>query len=97
LIRRHPEIITIGLVLLVVFALVFLTWANYHYSVQNPGGSDFLPRWVGTRMLLMEGKSPYSEETTREIHQRFYGRPARSDEDQVLFVYPLYSIFVFAP
>ncbi len=97
MIRRHPEIITIGLVLLVSLALVFLTWANYRYSVQNPGGSDFLPRWVGTRMLLMEGKSPYSEETTREIHQRFYGRPARSDEDQVLFVYPLYSIFVFAP
>jgi hypothetical protein len=97
LIRRHPEILTIGLILLAAFALVFLTWANYRYSVQNPGGSDLLPRWVGTRMLLMEGKSPYSDETTREIHQRFYGRPARSDEDQVLFVYPLYSVFVFTP
>jgi hypothetical protein len=74
-----------------------LTWINYRYSVQNPGGSDFLPRWVGTRQFLMKAQSPYSDETTQEIQQRFYGRPARSDEDQVLFVYPFYSIFLFGP
>ncbi|MFM8320088.1 MAG: glycosyltransferase 87 family protein [Chloroflexota bacterium] len=95
--RRRPEILIISLIIAGCLSLVFLTWANYRYSVQNPGGSDLLPRWVGTRLFLMEGKSPYSDEVTGEIHRLFYGRPARSNEDQVLFVYPLYSIFVFGP
>ncbi len=77
--------------------LVGLTLVNYRYSQQNPGGSDFLPRWVGTRQFLMTGQSPYSEQTTQAIQDLFYGRPAQPDEDQVLFVYPFYSIFVFAP
>ena len=88
----------IGLMILAgVVTLVGLTWVNYRYSQQSPGGSDFLPRWVGTREFLMKGLSPYSDETTQEIQQRFYGRPAESDEDQVLFVYPFYSIFIFSP
>jgi hypothetical protein len=95
--RRNPELLYAVLVVLVIAALVILTWTNYRYSVQNPGGSDFLPRWVGTRKFITEGVSPYSEETTREIHQRFYGRPAQADEDQALFVYPLYSTLIFAP
>ena len=54
-------------------------------------------RWVGTRQFLMKAQSPYSEATTQEIQQRFYGRAARNNEDQVLFVYPFYSIFIFGP
>ncbi len=95
--RLPTEIVFALLIALAVISLVFLTWANYRYSVQNPGGSDFLPRWVGTRLFLMEGQSPYSDETTQEIQRLFYGRPARSGEDQVLFVYPFYSIFLFSP
>jgi hypothetical protein len=95
--RLPTELVFALLIALAVISLVFLTWANYRYSVQNPGGSDFLPRWVGTRLFLMEGQSPYSDETTQEIQRLFYGRPARSGEDQVLFVYPFYSIFLFSP
>lgn len=93
--ERTPAIFLV--ILLAIATLTGLTWVNYRYSQQNPGGSDFLPRWVGTRTFLLTGQSPYSEETTREIQQRFYGRLARPDEDQVLFVYPLYSIFIFTP
>jgi hypothetical protein len=96
--KRLPTELVFGLLItLAIIALVFLTWANYRYSLQNPGGSDFLPRWLGTRLFLMEGQSPYSEETTLEIQRQFYGRPARSGEDQVLFVYPFYSILLFSP
>ncbi len=94
---RNNYLVSIVLALLIILALAGLTWINYRYSVQNPGGSDFLPRWVGTRQFLMKAQSPYSEATTQEIQQRFYGRAARSDEDQVLFVYPFYSIFIFGP
>ena len=93
----HNFLVSVVVVALVGLALVGLTWINYRYSVQNPGGSDFLPRWVGTRQFLMKAQSPYSDATTQEIQQRFYGRPARSNEDQVLFVYPFYSIFIFGP
>jgi hypothetical protein len=95
--KRRPEILFAGALILGLLTLALLFRANLYYSIQNPGGSDLLPRWVGVRKFLMEGVSPYSEETTREIHQKFYGRPARADEDQVLFVYPLYSVFVFGP
>lgn len=95
--RLPTELVFALLIVLAAVALIFLTWANYRYSVQNPGGSDLLPRWVGTRLFLMEGQSPYSDETTQEIQRLFYGRPARDGEDQVLFVYPFYSILLFSP
>lgn len=94
---RSPELIFTLIALVVIAVIGLLYWANYTYSVANPGGSDFLPRWVGIRNFLMDGTSPYSEETTAEIQRLFYGRPARPGEDQVLFVYPFYSIFIFAP
>jgi len=94
---RINYLVSIALVVLVVLVLVGLTWINHRYSVQNPGGSDFLPRWVGVRQFLMKAQSPYSDATTQEIQQRFYGRPARSNEDQVLFVYPFYSLFIIGP
>ena len=85
------------ILLIASFILGGLTWVNYRYSLQNPGGSDFLPRWLGTRQFLMTGQSPYSDQTSEQIQRQFYGRLARPDEDQVLFVYPFYSIFIFAP
>ena len=95
--NRRTLITIAGLVLLFVLALSGLTWVNFRYAAQNPGGNDFLPRWIGTRLFLTEGLSPYSDETTREIQLRIYGRIARPGEDQSLFVYPLYSTLVFAP
>ncbi|MBN1146691.1 MAG: DUF2029 domain-containing protein [Anaerolineales bacterium] len=95
--KKHQEIIFIGIILLGIVSLVLLTLMNYRYAVQNPGGSDFVIRWVSARQYLMEGWSPYSDETTRAIQMMFYGRLARPDEDQVLFMYPMYSMIVFAP
>ena len=78
--------------------IVYLLLAYAAYSVftsQIPSGNDFYPRWRGTRALLLEGKDPYSEEVTLEIQRGMYGRPARGDEDQVAFAYPLYvSLFI---
>lgn len=95
--KRNPIRNFLALTLLFGVVTASLYWTNWNYALQNPGGSDFLPRYVGTRLFLLEGKSPYSPETTTQIHRMFYGRPARPDEDQVLFVYPFYSIIIFAP
>lgn len=77
--------------------LVGLTWANYSYAVQNEGINDFAPRWVGARNFLLEGTSPYSDETTSAIQQLVYGQAAAEQDDQALFLYPLYSIYLIAP
>jgi hypothetical protein len=97
LIFRNRAFLIFVLLLLGIATLASLTWVNYRYSRQNPGGSDFLARWVGVRAFLSTGQSPYSKEITWEIQKRFFGRLSEPDEDQVLFVYPFYSIFVFAP
>jgi hypothetical protein len=86
-----------ALVIVALATLVGLTWANYSYSYQNPGGKDFLSRYVATRVFLLEGDSPYSERATREIHKMMYGRPAKANEDQALFVYPFYTVYIMAP
>jgi len=79
---------------------VYLLLAYSAYSVftsQIPSGNDFYSRWRGTRALLLEGKDPYSEEVTLEIQKGMYGRPARGDEDQVAFAYPLYVSLYILP
>ncbi|HVM91902.1 MAG TPA: glycosyltransferase 87 family protein [Terriglobales bacterium] len=64
--------------------------------------SDTLPRWIGTRELLLHGADPYSLEVTREIQRAYYGRALDSQRpadpiDEQRFAYPLFVVFVFAP
>ncbi len=93
-----PSAAAMGLLVVVILMLVAgLTMANHRFAAGSPGGNDFIPRWLGTRLLLVEGQNPYSAETSIAIQEFMYGRPARANEDQVLFVYPLYSALVFTP
>ena len=70
---------------------------NYGFAAQNPGGNDFLVHWVGTRQLLIDGDSPYSDETAVRIQTMAYGRPARPGEHELRVAYPLYSGVLFTP
>jgi hypothetical protein len=88
------RLVALGLIGLV---LASVTLANHRYATNSPGGTDFVSRWLGTRLLLTEGKSPYSEATSRAIQTFVYGGKVKPEKDQVLFAYPLYSIVVFAP
>lgn len=81
--------------MLLLLAGVF--WANYRFAEQNPGGNDFLVHWVGTRSLLVDGLSPYSDEVALRIQNLAYGRPARAGEHELRVAYPLYSMYIFAP
>ena len=80
-----------------LIAIAGLGWFNIQYARQHPGGNDFIPRWLGTRLFLMKGQDPYSQQTTLAIQEMIFGRAARQGEDQSLFVYPFYSSLVFAP
>ncbi len=77
--------------------LICVTWVNFNFARTNPGGSDFLTRWVATRAFLLEGISPYSNEVVHRIQLMAYGRPARPGEDEMRMAYPLYAVVVFAP
>lgn len=74
-----------------------LTVVNLRFTRVSPGGNDFLPRWMGTRLFITERNNPYGAETTAAIQDRMYGRPAEEGEDAALFAYPFYSMLIFAP
>lgn len=85
------------LLLLLLLVAAGLTYANYNFTLQNPGGNDFAMRWLETRFFLLEGISPYSEEASLAAQVMIHGHPAESGQDQALFTYPLYATLIFAP
>lgn len=87
----------IVVVLLVALAIVLLVLGNYFFAKQNPGGTDFLTRWVGLRLFFQKGISPYSDQASLVIQQNIYGHAALPGQDEARFVYPLYSIVFFGP
>jgi hypothetical protein len=72
--------------------------ANYSFVKSQPGGNDFLARWMGARFFL-QGVSPYDDRVGLETQTIIYGHPAdpAKGEDLELFVYPLYSMPLFVP
>ncbi len=95
--RINSTLLIIILLLIFLGILFGITYINYGYSQNNPGGNDFLPRYLGTRLFLLNGWSPYGEQTTEEIQKKIFGRLASDDEDQSLFVYPMYTVLLVAP
>jgi len=81
----------------VIVLLVELGRMNYTYCQQNPGGNDFLVHWMGTRMLLKDGISPYSDQTATQIQIFAYGHPAQPGQHELRVAYPLYSVLLFIP
>lgn len=96
--RVNKSAILVVLVIgLVVSALIGLSWVNYRYTVENPGGNDFLVHWVGMRALIMDDLSPYSDEVALRIQTAAYGRAALPGEHELRVAYPLYSGILFTP
>jgi len=95
---KSTAIITV-VVVLIVGVLIGLTFVNYRFSEENPGGNDFLARWMGARYWIVEGVSPYDQRVTEATQYAIYGRSAYRNrgEDVGHFVYPLYSMVFFAP
>jgi hypothetical protein len=95
--KRPPKWLWIFILILGLGILSLLTWGNYKFTQSNPGGTDFLVHWMGTKNFIKEGVSPYSEETTREIQILQYGREARVGEPDLKFISPFYSIALYLP
>jgi hypothetical protein len=89
---------SLALVAAIIVTYLVLAHCVYQtFTSRVPSGNDFYPRWMGTRAFIMEGRDPYSAEVTLDIQRGLYGRPAREDEDQVAFAYPLYVSFLVLP
>lgn len=96
-IRKNRNIQWVLFSILGLLTIVGLTWVNYSFAEKNPGGNDFLVHYVGTRSLLFEGISPYSDEVAVRIQTAAYGHPAQGNEHELRVAYPLYSILIFTP
>lgn len=99
MIKQRSFLIEVLLLLGVLAALVGLYRTNYLYSQREPGGNDFLARWMGARYWLIEGISPYDERVSLATQIVIYGRPAdkTKGEDIAHFVYPLPVMIFIAP
>ncbi len=95
--NRQKAIYWVGAILLCIVLLVLLTIANYQYAKNNPGGTDFLVHWVGTRAYFSEGISPYSDPVALEIQNMVYGRAALPGEHELRVAYPFFSVILFFP
>ena len=87
----------IGVVMIILLLLIGLTYGNFLYTSQNPGGSEFLSLWVGTRLFLTRGISPYGEQVARQVQEMSLAGDTRPSEGQIWFAYPLYSALIVAP
>lgn len=93
---EKQAVIAFALILAVLFALD--TWAMYALLTSREAVTyDFFPRWAGAQAYLQHGLNPYSEEVTQQIQWAIYGRLAQPGEDQGLFAYPFYTVFLIAP
>lgn len=88
------------LLIIFFFALLFIIMVvgvQKTFTSIVPGANDFIPRYEGARLYWQDGVDPYSVAATETIQRAIYGRLATPEEDQVLFVYPFYTVFMLLP
>jgi hypothetical protein len=93
--NRLLNLVVIGLLALILLGL--FTWSLHTILGGNTIGADFSIYWYGNRAFWVEHQSPYGDEVTRQIQMAIYRRPARPNEDQVAYAYPLYALLLTAP
>lgn len=74
--------------------MVGLIWANHLYIAQNETSNGFTPRWLGTRLFLTQGLSPYSE----QVNEAIQGSLATgANQAPGYYLYPFYSFIFYLP
>jgi len=91
------EVVLLAILAILIIGLLF--YANYTFAQLQPGGTDFLYRWMPVRLLLFEQyQNPYSVEVSQQVQLfRYGGRLAQPDEVPCLFAYPYYIIPFYVP
>lgn len=95
---RRSDLVFLGWVILVLLLLSGVTWVIHQFTLDDDGGVDFVPLWLGMRLHVLEGQNPYGEETLKEIQSFLYGRRmAYPWENQGRFLYPYFAMLVISP
>ena len=93
----NPVFQVMIVVVIPILLVAGLGWANLQFVRQNPGGDHFLVYYKGTRALLVEGRSPYSDSVAGEIQAESTAQTPQEGEQELRFVHPLYSTVFFTP
>jgi hypothetical protein len=101
--RRNMAWVLGGVVVVSLLVLYAVTWANYQFTLQYGGGYEFVTHWLGARLFLFNGISPYGDEAAVLIRAAAneitpgVGIFTPPDENLLRFVTPLYSIVLYLP
>ncbi len=89
---------TILTVLLMTVLVGFVFFGNLLFTRAEPGGTDFLYRWLPTRLILFEGyDNPYSDEAELRVELMHHGHARQGDEIPGMFDYPYYILPLMIP
>jgi hypothetical protein len=87
-----------GLVILLVLVISGFSVVNVRISSKYTGTDSFLGYWVGTRLLLTEGVSPYSDEGITKAQEEIRKLNTESQPSQTPpIIFPLYASAIFLP
>ncbi len=94
--NKKQNYIILALLIMALIALLF--FANYTFAKNQPGGTDFLYRWLPTRLVFFEGyENPYSDKVEYQVELVHHGHAHQEDETPGIFAYPYYTMAVFLP
>jgi hypothetical protein len=94
--KKKPFDTRAFLLLFLFIALLF--YGNYQFAITQPGGTDFLYRWLPTRLVLFEGyQNPYSSDVEYQVELMHHGHARQGDETPGIFAYPYYTMVVIFP
>ena len=94
--RSTQKTLLISLLLILLFIISVVGMYTF-FTSKVPGANDFYPRWKGAQLYWQMGTDPYSQTATEAIQMGIYGHLATPDQDQLLFVYPFYTVFLLLP
>lgn len=94
--KSHPLTSILGLILSIgmVFGLV---WGNYIFAARNIRGEGFIIQWMAIRSLIVDGKSPYSDQVTAQIQAVVKSENSFTESNPPRYTSPLYSGIVVFP
>jgi hypothetical protein len=69
LLTRRTFLLYVVLLVTLILSIGGLAYGNYWFALDHPGGAAFLSGWQSSRMLLIEGKSPYASDTVQQLQE----------------------------
>ncbi len=95
--QKEKQNILLFIILITIFILL-LFWGNYQFAKGQPGGTDFLYRWLPTRLVYLENYlNPYSPAVEYQVELMHIGHARQGNEIPGMFSYPYYTMLVFLP